>query len=143
MIVVDASLAAKWMLWEDDSAAALAFIRNHADQLCGPDLLFAEVASAIVRRGNIDKPLRADAIRALDKWTISWEKHIIKPHRLTQARVFKAGRLALDMGHQIYDCFYLALAIELKCDLATCDLKFAEKARQIWPEVKLLADYAA
>jgi len=143
MIVVDASLAAKWMLWEEDSPSALAFIRNRIGQLCGPDLLFAEVASAIVRRGNIDKTLLDDAIKALDKWTVSWENHIVKPHRLTQARVFKAGRLALDLGHQIYDCFYLALAIELRCDLATCDVEFADKARQIWPGVKLLTDYAA
>ncbi|OYU14757.1 MAG: hypothetical protein CFE37_09085 [Alphaproteobacteria bacterium PA4] len=142
MIVVDASLAAKWLLWEADSQAALQFLGRHRDEICGPDILFVEVASAIVRRGNMDKRLGEDALRALDKWTQSWRDHAVRPYPVTPQRLFDAGKLALALGHQIYDCLYLALAIELDGELVTCDIKFAEKAIGVWPRVRLLADVA-
>ncbi|MEY2883369.1 MAG: hypothetical protein RL490_1093 [Pseudomonadota bacterium] len=142
MIVVDASLAAKWLLWEADSPAALQFLGRHRDEICGPDILFVEVASAIVRRGNIDKRLGEDALRALDKWTLSWRDHAVRPFGVTPQRLFDAGKLALVLGHQIHDCLYLALAIELDCDLVTCDVKFAEKAVGVWPRIRQLADVA-
>ena len=141
MIVVDASLAAKWMLWEADSPAALAFLSGRRAELCGPDLLFVEVASAIVRRGNVTKALGPDALLALEKWTVAWSDHVVRTHRVTQPRLFAAGRLALELGHQIYDCVYLGLAMELDADLVTCDVKFADTARQLWSRVRLLSDY--
>ncbi len=141
MIVVDASLAAKWVLWEADSPAALAFLAARSAELWGPDLLFVEVASAIVRRGNEDKTLGPDALTALEKWRAVWSSHALQAERMTQARLFAAGRLALELGHQIYDCVYLGLAMELDAELATCDVRFADKARQIWPQVRLLSGY--
>lgn len=141
MIVVDASLAAKWILWEGDSPAALGLLAANRVALCGPDLLFVEVASAIVRRANENKALAADALLALEKWTVVWSGHAVRTHRVTQARLFAAGRLALELGHQICDCVYLALAMEIGAELATCDVKFAGKARRIWPDIRLLTDY--
>lgn len=142
MIVVDASLAAKWVLWEADSPAALTFLTTHRGDIAGPDLLFMEVSSAIVRRGNINKALGPDALRALEKWTRSWGGQVVKSHRATAPRLLASGRLALDLGCQIYDCVYLALAVEMDSDLATCDAQFAARAVTVWPRVRLLAEYA-
>jgi predicted nucleic acid-binding protein len=143
MIVVDASLAAKWILNEADSPAALNFLFKHGRDLSGPELIFIEVASAIVRRGNEGTVDRKDALRALDKWTIAWSDHVIKRFETTQRRLFNASALALELGHPLKDCIYLGLAVELDCELATCDAKFAEKAVVRHPAVRLLSDYAS
>lgn len=141
MIVVDASLAVKWMLWEEDSAAALGFLRRFGRELAGPDLVFVEVAGAIVRRANERKDIREDAFRAIQKWTVAWADHAVKTYRVTQRRLSAASALAINLGHPLKDCIYLALAAELDCDLATCDARFRSKAIDVYPRIKLLTDY--
>ena len=141
MIVVDASLAAKWLLWESDSRDALRFLLVPDRKLCGPDLLFTEVAGAIVKRANMKKGIEADALEALRKWTIAWDEHVVRPHRVTQRRLYEAGKMALTLGHPLKDCIYLGLAVELRCDLATCDEKFRDKTVGIYPGVKLLREF--
>lgn len=142
IVVVDASLAVKWMLWEADSRDALRFLVANEYELCGPDLLFTEVAAAIVKRANMDKDIAPDALLALRKWTIAWGEHAVKAHRVTQRRLYEAGKLAITLGHPLKDCIYLALAIEFGCPLATCDARFLPKARTIYPDVKLLGEFA-
>jgi predicted nucleic acid-binding protein len=141
IVVVDASLAAKWMLWEADSRAALEFLLRKDHELCAPDLLFTEVAAAIVKRANMRKDIAADALEALRKWTIAWGEHAVRPHRVTQRRLYEAGKLAVTLGHPLKDCIYLGLAMELDCLLATCDAKFVARARTVHPKVKLLHEF--
>ena len=141
MIVVDASLAAKWVLTEDDSSVALEFLTDRVETLIGPDLLIIEVASAIVRRGNENKAFQIDAALALDKWTGNVAPLLSEIYPTTLNRLSRAGQLAFRLGHPIADCIYLALAIEFDCDLATCDAKFAVKTGAVWHRVRLLADY--
>ncbi|TMJ11171.1 MAG: type II toxin-antitoxin system VapC family toxin [Alphaproteobacteria bacterium] len=142
MIVVDASLAAKWVLWEADSAEAFDFLTRHQNELAAPELIFIEVAGAIVRRANEDKSLREAALRALDKWTVAWTDHVIQHHRVTQRRIHSAAGLAIRLGHPLKDCVYLGLAMELKCPLVTCDAVFTRKAVSLYPDVRLLEDYS-
>ena len=40
-----------------------------------------------------------------------------------------SARLAVDLGHPVYDCFYLALAIHEDYTVATADTSFYEKVR--------------
>jgi predicted nucleic acid-binding protein len=141
IVVVDASLAAKWMLWEADTRDALRFLLYRERSLCAPDLLFVEVASAIVRRANEKKGIEADALEALGKWTVAWNEHVVKPHRVTQRRLFEAGKLAITLGHPLKDCIYLGLAMELHCPLATCDEKFLAKAVGVYPDIRLMRDF--
>jgi predicted nucleic acid-binding protein len=140
MIVVDASLAVKWMLWEADTPDAIAFLRS-SGELVAPDLLFIEVAGAIVRRGNEDKAIQDDALRAVEMWTIAWSDHVVKNYRVTLRRLFTASRIALQIGNPLKDCIYLGLAMELKCELATCDARFRAKAAALYPRIRLLEDY--
>ena len=145
MIVVDASLAAKWVLWEQDSLQAMDFLVQRDRELCAPDLLFIEVAGAIVRQANVaksnDATMQPDAERALRKWTTTWDQHVVKPYRTTQRRLFRAGTLALSLGHPIKDCIYLDLAMEIGADLATCDARFRRKALSAYPAIKLLGEF--
>lgn len=145
MIVVDASLAVKWILWERDSRAAIDFLRYHRDDLHAPDLLFTEVAQAIVRRHNEGRAagldIQDDAREALHKWTALWADTAVQSHRLNPHWLSEAGLMAMELGHPLQDRIYLALARELSCDLATCDAKFRAKAVDLYPDIRLLSDY--
>jgi predicted nucleic acid-binding protein len=141
VIIVDASLAVKWLLAEADSEQALDFLQSR--DLAAPELLYIEVAGVIVRRGNMDKTLHPQALLALEKWTTAWADHAVKNIRVTQRRLLQASVLALRLGTPLKDCVYLAVAIEQQTELATCDAKFRDKALAVYPHVRLLSEYAA
>lgn len=143
MIVVDASLAAKWILWEADSEAALRFLRRHAGDLAAPDLIRIEVASAVVRRGNQDKAWRGEALAALEKWVAPGSRQGLRTFGVTERRLLNAASIALTIGHPLKDCLYVALALELDSDLITCDVKLRDKAASLHSRVRLLSDYSA
>lgn len=141
MIVVDASLATKWLVQEADNDVALHFLRRFRTDLAAPDLLLNEVSSAIVRRANMREMTAADAVERVGEWIALWDRGPIAKYRLTGGRIAEATQIALRLGHPLADCVYLALALELDCDLATCDAKFHAKAIPSYPRVKLLADF--
>ena len=141
MIVVDASLAAKWLVREIDSSAAVEFLEVEAGVLAAPDLIFVEVAAAIVRRGNERTMTRQDVETAAAKWAVMRSTRVVAGYAVTEARLAAATMLALDLGHPLKDCIYLALAIELDCALATADAGFARKATSRWPNIRMLEDF--
>ncbi|MHA6721856.1 type II toxin-antitoxin system VapC family toxin [Sphingomonas sp. RS2018] len=143
MIVADASLAAKWLFWEEGSDAALLFLERYQDQLVAPDLIVVEVASALVRTANMHKHVADEMQHLLDRWCGDWGGALIATVRSTPPIVRTAGRLAIELGHPIADCVYLALAIENDCDLVTCDAKFAAKAEPVYPRARTLTRYLA
>lgn len=142
MIVVDASLAVKWLFRETNTEAAFVFLQHYGGDLVAPEILFIEVAGAIVRRVNERKVRPDDALRMARAWARTYAEQAIGSHRLTPARLLAASSLALEIGHPLKDCLYVALAGELDCDLATCDAKLRDKAVDFYPRIRLLADYA-
>ncbi|PTS80835.1 hypothetical protein DBR17_10375 [Sphingomonas sp. HMWF008] len=141
MIVVDASLVVKWLVVEDQTEPAIAFLETSSGAVCGPDIVAIEVAGAIVRRVN-DRSLSLPTGAAiLTSWRTALEQNRVTTIRATPKLIEQAGRLAIQLGHPIADCLYLALAVELDCDLATCDAKFQAKASSLYPRVKLLSDF--
>jgi predicted nucleic acid-binding protein len=140
MIVVDASLAAKWILWEAQSELALKFWNENAGDLCAPDLIALEVAGAIVRRANTDKSLGMAMSEALGLWARFLSGVQLQQWRMTTNRVLRSSRLAMSLGHPLKDCVYLDLAMELDSELITCDAKFVAKARNVYARVNLLGE---
>lgn len=141
MIVVDASLAAKWILWEDQSHEALTFLSRNRAALCAPDLILTEVAGAISRIARMSDLAMEDAEQLLGRWLGDFGAAAIGVRRSPPALVLIAARMSVALSHPIQDCLYLALANELQSDLVTCDAKFAAKARALYSNVKLLAEY--
>jgi predicted nucleic acid-binding protein len=138
MIVVDASLAAKWIIVEPNSAAALAFLEECTEPFVAPDLIAIEVASAIVRRANMDKALGETMRQAAIRWASLLDAQAITLRRPNSGDILEAASLAIDLGHPLKDCIYLALAMEMGCELITCDARFAEKAKGVWARVQVL-----
>jgi predicted nucleic acid-binding protein len=137
MIIVDASLAAKWIFWEADSEQALDFWNANAGDLGAPDLIAVEVAAAAVRRANMEKLLADDMKEALAAWGRILSGSSLQQFRMTTSRILSASRLAIDVGHPLKDCVYLVLAMELDCELVTCDARFAKKAKDVWDRVRV------
>jgi predicted nucleic acid-binding protein len=138
MIVIDASLAVKWFLVEADSSDANRFLADFAGQIAVPDLIVIEVASALVRRANSIKTEASDIVVLLDKWSALLTQPAIKLYRGTPRGTREAARLAIEMGHPLKDCIYLALARELDSDFVTCDMRFAARAMLMYPRTRTL-----
>lgn len=140
MIVLDASVAVKWFIEETGSAAALALLDQHSNAIVAPDLFGVEVAAAFVRRANMHKD-ESDLLReAVADFAAMLERSMVLLPGTTPAQVAVAADLAIDLGHPLKDCLYLALAIEIGCQLWTADAKFAAKALVIYPDVTVLGE---
>jgi predicted nucleic acid-binding protein len=131
-IVIDASVAVKWVLSESGSDAADALLDQ---DLMAPVLWLAEAANVLWRRartGDITaKQANARLIELLKAPVASLP---IEPH------LERALALAMEIGHPIYDCIYLALALHHDTQVVTADRRFAAAARQEFAgRVRLLA----
>jgi predicted nucleic acid-binding protein len=120
-LVIDASVAIKWVIDEPGSQEALA-LRRH--RLFAPDLLVADCASVLwkkARRNELsaeEARLAACLLQRADV-ELAPTRHLLEP----------ATVLAMALDHPAYDCIYLALAESLSCDLVTADQKFSAKTR--------------
>jgi predicted nucleic acid-binding protein len=119
-LVIDASIAIKWVVQEEGTEDALA-LRTRAE-LIAPDLIIAECANILwkkVQRGELSQTEALIAGRLLQKANVE----ILTTRNLLEA----ATRLAIELGHPAYDCIYLALAIQSDCRFGTADKAFVRK----------------
>lgn len=137
MIVIDASVAVKWFVREVSSDLADALL-GHPNDLVAPDCFMIEVAAALVRKANMNKDNRAASEAALASLALMLENHVVRTEATLPADMMTAAKLALDLGHPVKDCIYLALAMKMGCDLLTSDRRFAAKAQPVWPMVRVL-----
>lgn len=138
-IVVDASVAIKWFIQEPLREEARLLLQR-SDPLYTPDLLFAEIANIgwkMVMRGEISRD-QAFAITA----AIADPFSTIFPSPLLDER---ALRIALALGHPVYDCLYLACAELADAVLVTADARLcaAVAAGPYAGLVRHLSDVAA
>jgi predicted nucleic acid-binding protein len=122
-LVIDASIAIKWVVEEDGTPAALT-LRQKA-KLIGPDLLVAECANILwkkVRRSELSKAEALLAARLLQ----GAEIELLATRSLFEV----ATRVSIEIDHPAYDCLYLVLAAEKKCQFVTADERFLRKLHQ-------------
>jgi predicted nucleic acid-binding protein len=118
MLVVDASVAIKWVVEEEGSADALDLITR---PLVAPDLFQAEIGAVLAKK------LRQREIgieQARLGFSEILERVSLLPMIALGARAFE---LALSLHHSIYDCYYLALAEANGWFLVTADRAFVTK----------------
>jgi predicted nucleic acid-binding protein len=132
-VVVDASVALKWVLDEPASEAAVA-LREH--ELIAPAWWLAEAANALWRHariGEIDDDEAAAFLSELMNAPVA--SLPIEPH------LEQALKLAIEIGHPVYDCIYLALALQHQTYVVTADRRFASAAStpMLADRVRLLA----
>jgi len=103
--------------------------------LVAPEHAAAEVASVLVRRTRRD--LLTPAL-ALEQFSLFLERIDSFEHALSVDAL--AMRLALSTGQSLYDCLYLALALQMGCDLITADRRFYNALHPSFSCVRLLPE---
>lgn len=122
-LIVDASIAVKWVVEEDGTPQALT-LRQKA-RLMAPEIMTAECANILwkkVKREELTKQEALLAARLLQAAEIE-----LLPARSSMET---ATRMAIELDHPAYDCIYLALAIRNGCKFVTADERFLRKLDQ-------------
>ncbi|MDE0110557.1 MAG: type II toxin-antitoxin system VapC family toxin [Bryobacterales bacterium] len=118
VLVVDASVAAKWLIAEPDSEIAAVLLDGSFD-LHAPRLLASEIGNMLwrkARNGSIDDYEAARLAAALVDMPLQW--------RDDERTCVEAVRIAVEIGHPAYDCMYLALALLIGTKVVTADKRF-------------------
>ncbi|HEY5107608.1 MAG TPA: type II toxin-antitoxin system VapC family toxin [Caulobacteraceae bacterium] len=138
-VVIDASVALKWVMSEVGSEQAAAL--QGAASLMAPDLIVREWCAALsekVRRREMSVDDALLAARIL--------QHVDIELRPMRSLLLDATRLALVLQHPADECFYLALAFSEGCPLVTADggmaARLAASPAVRLPRVLSLADAA-
>ena len=135
-VVIDSSVAVKWILPEAGRQAALDVLDAYEAakvNLIAPSLLVAEVASVLSKRCR-RKLLNQDQAR--EAFRLFQERCPILTD-VSEPAPF-ALELSLAHGLSLYDCLYLALAIERGCELVTADERLYASASRAYPALRLL-----
>lgn len=137
-LVVDASVAVKWLVSEDGSDIARKLVAN-GDDLHAPRLMASEIANALWRKAQLNEIEYDDPgarLALMPEMPVRWNAD--------ETVCADAARLALALNHPVYDCVYLALAHRIDAVLITADLRFAAAlaTTEHGKCVMTLADYA-
>jgi predicted nucleic acid-binding protein len=134
--VIDSSVAFKWEVPETDSDKANLLrddYRNGIHALVAPDFFPLELAHALTRAERQGRILVGQA-------KTFWTDALTPPPRLIPS--LPLAIRAIDISSQlrigVYDCLYLALAEQEKCDFVTADDKLVNNVQKQFPFVRHL-----
>jgi len=123
-LVIDASVAAKWVLPKEklavEAAELLAGYGKGEIAFAVPDLFWAETANILWKAARLGRQTRAQTEVGLQELL-----SLALPTTPSVDLVSVALRLAIAYDRTIYDSLYLALAVKLSTRLITADEKLA------------------
>lgn len=121
-VVIDASVALKWVLDEPGSDAVVALGEQ---ELIAPALWLVEAANALWRNARIGQLTNDQAAERFSELPNAPVATLAMEPYLKQAL-----DLAAAIGHPVYDCVYLALALHHRTYVVTADHRFASAAER-------------
>lgn len=117
-IVVDSSVAVKWLVPESDSIVGMQLL-DRSYEPHAPRLLVSEITNVMWRIARSVSPDEDEAHRLAAEvagMSLNWTDN--------EAICVEALRIALELGHPAYDRMDLALALRIGADVATADKRF-------------------
>ena len=130
-LTVDASIVVKWFVDEPLSEESRLLLADRLD-LHAPGILLSEFANTIWkkhRRGEItDAEPFFDELAAIPEIV-----NLLPDANLIE----RAARVAVDIGHPVYDCLYLAGAEATNSTVITADGPLAKKAARRIPDIEV------
>ncbi len=115
-IVIDASVALKWVLDEPGREAADALLE---EELVAPALWLLEAANALWQRTQSGE---ISAEEARERLTELYNAPVTT--MTIEDDLIAAADLANTLAHPVYDCLYLAMAIRENTHVVTADSRF-------------------
>jgi predicted nucleic acid-binding protein len=141
-VVIDASVAVKWYVAENDSEKAVALLDADNLLFLAPDIFLAEVVNALLRQRRNGQLTKEALERALGDLTFS------APELIASTRLIdRAAALPQTLAHPVYDCLYLALAERWETVLVTADIEFIKRCQSriagdpVTSKLRLLANF--
>jgi predicted nucleic acid-binding protein len=119
-LIIDASVALKWVIDEEGSDRAHGLL---GQALAAPTHWSIECASALARKVRKRELLPEQAVGRLELVRRAGVRLVE-----TELLLEPAFHLSLELQHPIYDCLYLAQAIQERSEFVTADVEFAELA---------------
>jgi predicted nucleic acid-binding protein len=126
--IVDASVVAKWLVDEPDSAHARLLISSDR-YLRAPDLIVPEVINILWKkhkRGDLTGDKTTECLNVLLQNHIDVTIHLI-PGRILGKRALEIAKAT---RRSAYDCLYLAAAVQAGCRLVTADGRFIRSIKE-------------
>lgn len=127
VLVVDASVALKWVVTEEGSDEASMLLSQLADEdlkLIAPEHLIGEVANGLRKRVGQGTVGVDDALAALDAIAALGVEFFGG-----QERWLRSLDAALEWELTTYDALYVLLALDLQAELITADRRLAHSAQ--------------
>ena len=118
-MILDASVAVKWLVPEDHSETAAALVGQ--TDIFVPTLFHSEVANALWKKARRDEIRLEEIIAHLAEVPL-----LVTTLDETEAMP-RALAMAADLEHPVYDCVYLALAEARDDFVLTADLRFVTR----------------
>lgn len=120
-VVVDSSVAIKWLLPQSDSPQALKILEQHQNsqlKLLAPDLIYAEVGNIIWKISRFGSLSHAEGLQALELFQ---EINLA----ITPSEILLEAAYQFAVAHQrtVYDSLYVVLSQAHQCPLVTADEK--------------------
>lgn len=136
MIVVDASVAVKWLIPETGEDAAKKLLTDRC-QLIAPTLIRIEVSAAVLRAFRENRLPEERARGAIAEWQQMLGDgivHLVPDHEVLGVAV----DLSFKSRHPLQDCIYLAVARTMKVELITADDKMFKRGGKAIAGIMLL-----
>ena len=137
MIVVDASVAIKWIEKEEDSEKAVLLQKSHLlkqNEIIVPQLIYFEIANTLSTKSKVEEKYIELGINIVYNTDLKIEQ-------LEKVDLLKASNLAKKYKTSVYDMIYAVVAKKYYTILITTDEKFIQKTK--FSYVKLLSEYTA
>jgi predicted nucleic acid-binding protein len=138
--VVDASVAAKWLVREADSDKAEALLMQWKQgdiDLLAPEIVLAEIGSMMWKKSLRGLVPPDAALEAYEKFV-----RVSLPLAPIHDLAGPALKLALQYRHSVYDGLYVALAQVTGWTLITADEKLCDVLLPGFTQVRLLRDWS-
>lgn len=136
MIVIDASVATKWLLSEPGSTEARQLLEGDGMMLA-PAVVHLEVTGAIVRGFRQSRLTELESRQAFALWGELLQGGALQLVPIDDLYPL-AFDLALKLKHPLVDCFYLAAGKQLGMPVLTADRRLYDRGKQLRHKTSLL-----
>ncbi len=136
MIVVDASVAIKW-LWPEAGSDEARRLLDQNTALIAPALIDLEVIGAITRRHRLGDLAEHRARTTIECWDELIRDNVMRLMPMDTLRE-RATAIAFQMRHPLGDCYYVAAGQLHNARLITADKLLHQRCRRAFKKIELL-----